>query len=81
MKNLNVTDLDDLKSERNVNDNNIGTFMATIEEGKALKREVIATFKDDDGYLVADKCFAEKDLILLNLADGKKLKYGKLDIK
>lgn len=79
--NLMVNDLDKLKDEKNVNSNKVGTFIATLEAGKELKRKELFNYKEDEGYLVADKCFDGGDIITLNKGDGRAMTFGKLTIQ
>ena len=78
--NLTVNDLDELKDEKNVNSNKVATFIATLESGKELKRKELFNYKEDEGYLVADKCYDGGDIITLNKGDGRAMTFGKLTL-
>jgi len=81
IKNLEINSLDDLKSMKKVDDNGSATLVATIENGEKLKREMLFSYKEQDGYLVYDKCFYDEKGILINIMDKKKLRYGKLNFE
>lgn len=78
LKNLEAAEVDDLKAENKFADNSMGTLIAKLEKEGDFKREVLFTYKEQDGYLVPEKCSSKEGLTLIHIADGKEVRYGTL---
>lgn len=79
-KNINILDLDDLKAEKSLDRKHSATIIATIEKSGELKREILFTYKERDGYLIPNKCSIKDDKILISINDKKKVRYGILEL-
>lgn len=78
-ENIQNESFEDLEQMKNVDDKNVAVFLAEIQPGKQIKRQILFTYKDKGGYLLPPKCSKDDGKILINIADGKKLKYGLLN--
>lgn len=81
LRNINVSDLDELKPEKEPDSRKSATILATIEKGNGVKREKLFTYKERGGYLVPDKCFNDKNQTLISIIDKKKIRYGTLEVQ
>lgn len=80
-ENLNHNGLKEVEQMKDMRKKSSVAVLTIIDQQGKIQKEKLFSYKEQDGFLVPKKCDFSTENILLSIIDGKKVKYGTLNLE